>query len=123
MTSPLQRWKKRFAYAFAGLFRSIRTEPSFWVHCPAAVLALALAWWLQLETWRFLAIILAIGGVFAAELLNTAIETIAKALHPEDHPQIGHALDAAAAAVLVTALTSVVIGVVVFAMPLWKLVQ
>lgn len=51
-------------------------------------------------------VILAIGLVVAAEAFNAAIEYLADALHPQHHPLVGAAKDAAAGAVLITALTA-----------------
>ncbi len=52
--------------------------------------------------------------VLSAELFNTAIEQFADKLHPEQDDKIGRVKDLAAAAVFVTAITSVAIAVVVF---------
>ena len=54
---------------------------------------------------------LVIAATIAAELINTALEYILDAVHPELHPAIGRAKDCAAAAVLVLSLSSLVIFV------------
>jgi diacylglycerol kinase (ATP) len=51
------------------------------------------------------------GAVIAAELFNTALEAIADYVQPDQHPAIRVAKDCAAAAVLVTSLTAVAVGV------------
>jgi diacylglycerol kinase len=53
------------------------------------------------------------GGVFAAEVLNTAMESLARSLGPRRHPRIRDALDMASGGVLLAALTAAVIGVLV----------
>lgn len=52
---------------------------------------------------------LAVGGVLAAELMNTALEKVIDQLHPESHPAIGLAKDCAAGAVLILSATSLVL--------------
>ena len=56
-----------------------------------------------------------------SEIMNTAIEYLADALHPEHHPEIGKAKDAAAAAVLISSLAASVVGAIVFIPKLWNL--
>lgn len=63
---------------------------------------------------EWLWIIVAITLVWCAEAFNTALEQLADALHPENHPGIGRAKDVAAAAVLTAAVGAAVIGMLVF---------
>ena len=57
---------------------------------------------------------LAVAGVMAAELFNTALERLADAVDTEHNPTIGEALDIASAAVLVAALGAATVGSIVF---------
>ena len=61
------------------------------------------------------------GMVIAAELLNTAIETVVDLVSPEFHPLAGQAKDIAAAASWVLSLTAAVVGVIVYANALIRL--
>ncbi|MNY79213.1 Undecaprenol kinase [compost metagenome] len=54
------------------------------------------------------------GIVLIAELLNTAIEVLVDLVSPDIHPKAKIIKDVAAAAVLVSALTAVVVGLVIF---------
>ena len=112
------QWRKKFGYAFAGVGDSFVTQASFWVHLPAAVIVVALAAFLQLHPWRWAVLILCIAIVIAAELFNTALEHLVTVLHPDRDPRIARALDAAAAAVLVVAIASVIVGIIVLGPPL-----
>ncbi len=69
--------------------------------------------WLNLQLWRWVAIIGCIVMVLVLELINTSIEHLARAVTAERHPEIGRSLDIAAAAVLVAAIGAVVIGLLV----------
>jgi len=62
---------------------------------------------------------LTIGSVLVAELLNTAAETLVDLVSPEYHPLAKRAKDMMAGAVLVMAITSVVVGLCVLGPPLW----
>ena len=114
------RWRGKFAVASKGLIWAIQTQDSFYVHLPVAGVALGLAAILRVELWAWAAIILAIGLVMVAELLNTAAEQLVAVLHPQHDRRIGLALDAAAAGVLFAAITAVVIGLMTLAPPLFQ---
>jgi diacylglycerol kinase (ATP) len=107
-----------FRYAFRGLRSMLREEPNAQLHLAAtfAVCALAAALGIPRGDWAWLAA--AIAAVWTTEALNTAIESLADAAHPEPHPLVGRAKDLAAAAVLLTACGAVAIGLLVLAPPL-----
>ncbi|MEK6662487.1 MAG: diacylglycerol kinase family protein [Pseudomonadota bacterium] len=105
---------KSFVYALQGLALLVRTQFNARVHLLATVLVFAAGIHFDLSRAEWLWIIVAIVLVWSAEALNTALEQLADALHPERHPGIGRAKDVAAAAVLIAALGAGVIGVLVF---------
>ncbi len=82
------------------------------------VVVLGLGWWLGLDALRWVVLVLAIGLVWVAEFVNTAIEAVVDMASPEIHPLAGAAKDVAAAAVLLAAITSVVVGLLVLGPPL-----
>ncbi|MGB7345121.1 MAG: diacylglycerol kinase [Pirellulaceae bacterium] len=122
-TGSIKAWRNKFACAIAGGFWAFRTQSSFWVHIPITAMVFALAALLKIGPIQWTAIVLATMVVFAAELLNTAIEQIVKVLHPDHDPNIGHALDAAAAGVLVTAIGAVAVGLITLGPPLIQLLM
>ncbi|MCU0520214.1 MAG: diacylglycerol kinase family protein [Anaerolineae bacterium] len=108
-----------FRYAVGGLRYAIDTQPNFRTHIAVSIAVVLLGLWLRLSfpSWAVLA--LTIGGVLATEMLNTAIETTVDLASPDDHVLAKQAKDLAAAAVLLAALTSVIVGLVVLGPPLW----
>ena len=92
----------------------VRSQPNAQIHLAATVSALALAGWLQISGGEWCAILLAIGLVWGAEALNSALEILADHLAPEEHPLVGRAKDVAAGGVLVAAIVAIVVGLVVF---------
>ena len=115
------QWHKKFSVAIVGIGRSIRVHKSFWVHSIATILTVVLAIYLRFEAWRWVALLTAITIVWTAELLNTALEELVKAVHPEHDPIIGRSLDAAAGAVLLASLGAAGIGAIIFGPPIWDL--
>jgi undecaprenol kinase/diacylglycerol kinase (ATP) len=84
------------------------------IHLVAAIIVIAggIVFSVSLLSWVLL--VLAIGLVFMAELINTSLEHLADVISPEKNEKIKKAKDLAAAAVLVSAIMAVVIGLMVF---------
>lgn len=99
-----------FGPALRGIAQTIRVEHNAWIHALATLLAVSLGILLEIDRGEWLAIIIVIGMVWAAEAMNTAIELLADALTTETHPKIRDAKDAAAGAVLVCATCALVVG-------------
>jgi diacylglycerol kinase (ATP) len=97
------------AGAARGVARSFAEEPNLRIQAVVALAALALSLWLGTGT---AVVLLCCALVIGSELLNTALERLADALHPDPHPLVGAAKDAAAGAVLVCAVTAVLVGLV-----------
>lgn len=121
MTPPPRSWLGKFADAFRGLFEAVRTQSSFAAHISVAVAAVALAAWLDISPGEWCLVALAIGLVIMAEVFNTAVEALARAVgrYPDD--DLRDALDHASGGVLVAVLTAVVIGLIVLGPRLWAL--
>ncbi len=105
-----QSFLRRLGFALAGLRCALLREASFRTHLLATVVVLSvLAITRSAPIWWAVGM-LAVGLVLVAELLNSALETLADRLHPEQHEQIRAAKDLAAAAVLVASVTALVVA-------------
>ena len=111
---------RSFRYAFAGISYVIRTQRNAWIHAAISLGVIIVGVWLDLARIEWALIALAMGVVWAAEIMNTALEALVDLVAPEPHPLAKIAKDCAAAAVLVTAIMAVVIGVLVLGPPLWE---
>lgn len=105
---------KSFSYAFAGLRRFVNREHNARVHLGATVVVVIVS--LVMGVTRTEAAILAIvtGMVWVAEILNTCIEHLADHVTKERHPEIGIIKDLAAGAVLMAAITAVIVAFFIF---------
>lgn len=113
--SIVARWQRKFACAARGIVAGVRGQGSFYIHLPTAAVVCLIAAWLRVSNAEWLALILCITIVLAAELFNSAIEHLARAVTRDEHPEIRDALDIASGAVLVTAIGASVVGVVILA--------
>ena len=114
----LRTRRRSFVWAINGLVFAFKTQPNIWIHAVATVAVVAVSFWLEISRFEWLAIIMAIGLVWVAELMNTVAETIVNLSSPDKHPLAGIAKDLAAATVLVTAIVAVLIGLIVLGLPL-----
>jgi diacylglycerol kinase len=103
-----------FVYAWAGIKAAIRTEHNTWIHLMLTLTAFGLAIALRISREEWMALVIVIAMVWTAELFNTVIEKIMDFLTTERLPQIKIIKDMAAAAVMVTALAAVVVGMLIF---------
>jgi undecaprenol kinase len=106
---------RRLGCALAGIRRTLRTERSFRAQLGLAGAAAGAVGQLRPGlVWTAL-VLLSAALVLALELVNTAPEAALDRLHPERHPAIGAAKDAAAGAVLVASMAAAAIGVLMVA--------
>lgn len=119
MIAYLQKRIRSIGCAMRGVAFLIRSQPHARIHLAATVIVFFLGMLLQLQGLEWCLIIIAIAAVWLAEGMNTAIEFIADAVHPDHHPLIGRAKDVAAAAVLIAAVGALLIGVLIFGSHLW----
>ncbi|WP_373650102.1 MULTISPECIES: diacylglycerol kinase family protein [unclassified Schlesneria] len=108
------------SHAWDGLVYTVRTQRNAKIHLVAGTLVLLVAGGLGLDTARLSLLVLIIGGVLAAETINTTVEAIVDLLSPEWHAQAKVAKDVAAAGVLILSLTAIVIGLLILGPPLWN---
>ena len=107
-------WRRKFRDAFRGLRQSIEQQSSYRVHICFAILVPLLGWWIGLDLVRWCVIVLCIGVVLAAEMFNTSIETLSRAVTLEQNVLIGRALDIASGAVLTISFSAAIVGFVIF---------
>ncbi len=103
-----------FKNAFEGFYYALRTQKNAWIHATITIFVIVLSFLLKLSPFEWAAIIIVIGLVWMAELLNTALEAIVDIICPETHPLAKIAKDVAAAFVLIATIISIIIGSIVF---------
>ncbi len=104
---------RSFRCAFAGIRMMIVSQQNAWIHPAATAVVVVVGLYFGLTNAEWCSIVLAVISVWTAEALNTAFEFLTDLASPEFHPLDGKAKDVAAGAVLITAIGSVIIGVLV----------
>ncbi len=113
------RWSS-IQCAARGLVVLVSTQRNARIHLFATGICLILGVVLRVNTQDWIALSLAMGLVWIAEGLNTALEFLADACCPEKHPLIRNAKDVAAGSVLIAALCACCVGALVFLPPMLK---
>jgi diacylglycerol kinase (ATP) len=92
----------------------LRTQHNAWIHLAATVAVIVVGVVLGIGRTDWLAVVVAVGLVWTAEALNTAVEFLADEVSLDRRELIGQAKDVAAAGVLVASISAAVVGIVVF---------
>lgn len=111
---PQRTWYQKFRCAFRGLGIGIRGQSSFAVHFAAAGLTILAAALLRVDRSEWSVLILCVTIVLTAEMFNSALEQLARAVDRSENRHIGSALDIGSAAVLTASLGASVVGVLIF---------
>ncbi len=105
---------KSFTHAGRGVFIFLKSTHNAWLHMVILGVVVAAGVYVRLTSVEWLFVILAAGLVLTAEAFNTAIEIDMDLTSPEEHPRARDTKDVAAGAVLISALTAGIVGILIF---------
>ncbi len=123
MIEFLKSRTRAFGYAFSGWWHVIRTQRNAWIHAIISFIVVGLGLWLKLPLRDWVFIIIAFAFVWIAEFLNTALEAVVDLATQESHPLARVGKDVGAAAVLIAALTAIIIGLFILGPPLLERIR
>src|SRR5437763_5948198 len=104
-----------FNYAFEGIIHVLRTQRNLRIHFAIAIAVIAAAVALGVGRIELIALLLAIAFVLVAEMVNSAIEGAIDVSTTSFDPNAKLAKDVAAGAVLISSVTAIAVGYLVFA--------
>lgn len=113
--SPERSWARKFRDAFRGVKEGVHGQSSFFVHFFIAAAVVVAGVVLRVDLVEWCVLLLCIAGVLTAEMFNSTLESMAKAITGESDPHLGNSLDIGSAAVLVASIGAAVVGTLVFA--------
>lgn len=114
----MQKFLKGFVYASEGIFLAIRKERNLRVQVVIAFIVTVAAILTGMTQSEWFIILILFGGMFALEIMNSAIERVVDLVTTEEHPLAKQAKDLAAGSVLIFAIISAIIGLCLF-VPKW----
>ncbi len=105
---------KSFTHAINGIVYAISSEKHMRFHLFAAVIVFASGLFFDITFTEWCLLILSIGAVITAELINTALEQLVNLVSPQQNPIAGRVKDVAAGAVLIISIAAAIVGLMVF---------
>jgi diacylglycerol kinase len=111
-----------FYYAASGWRLFFTNERNAKIELALAMLAVSLGLLLHVSLMHFIIILLCIALVIAAEMFNTSIEHICNSMNPNYNLGIKRIKDISAGAVLWCSFIAAIIGIAIFAHPIYLLI-
>ena len=99
----IKRLKKSFGYAFKGIDDVVSNEPNMKIYVSVAILVVIMAFLLKISMIEWIILVLLIGLVLAAEVINTTIENLVDMYIKEYNERVKVVKDTAAGTVLILA--------------------
>ena len=105
---------KSFVHASRGLLLFLKTTHNAWIQIVIFLGAIGLGIYFDIPSLEWTMLTLAGGFVLVSEAFNTAIEVDMNLTSPQYHPYARDTKDVAAGAVLISAITALIIGLTIF---------
>ncbi len=110
-------------FAAEGIAYTVRTQRNARIHLSILALVIVAGLVLRLSPLEWAVVALVSGLVLSLETLNSGVEALVDMVQPDHHPLAKVAKDAVAGAVLLAAITAVIIGLLVFGPKVWGLLR
>lgn len=105
---------RSFRYAFNGMIDLIRYGHNFRIHLVILLAVILAGMIIGISLTEWMAILLVSSLVLISESFNTSLEHLSDAVSPGANENIRKAKDIAAAAVLISAITAIITGLIIF---------
>jgi diacylglycerol kinase len=109
-----QPLSKAFTHAFHGMADFIRHDRNGKIHLVIGAIVVMAGFFFNVSVGEWGILLLCMALVLCLEMINHALENICDVVHESTHPLIKTAKDVAAGAVLLSAIISVIIGILIF---------
>jgi undecaprenol kinase len=110
----INRLFKSFSYALKGLLKTFREEQNLKIQIFAGLVVLILGVYFSLGRIEWTVLTLAVCLVLIAEITNSAVERVTDVLKPRINTYVKEIKDIMAAAVLLSSIAAVIVGVIIF---------
>jgi diacylglycerol kinase len=114
---------KAIKIALEGITYVLKTQLNARIHAAFTLAVFLLAGLLKLPRLEWMILLLTVGLVWAAEIFNTAVEVAVDIVSPDYDPKAKIIKDISAGAVLVSVFISILIGLILFGLPLWSWIK
>jgi len=105
---------RSFKYAFSGYLSAYKEEQNMRIHTFMAFAVLIMGLILKVSATEWLFLVLMIGLVITAEIVNTVIENLVDLVIKEQNNRVKIIKDCSAACVMIISMTALIIGLIIF---------
>ena len=112
--NSFQKLFKSFRYAVRGLKYVLKNEQNFQIEILGGIFVVILMYLFPTRNLEKIALFIVIFAVLVMELINTIFERVVDMLKPRVHPYAQLVKDVMAAAVLLSSIGAVIVGVIIF---------
>jgi undecaprenol kinase len=109
-----RRLAKSFFYSYKGILRVFREEQNIKIQIILAIAVIALGLFFKISLLEWCILIIVITLVILAEIINSAVERITDMFKPRIHEYVKVVKDITAGAVMITAISAMIVGVLIF---------
>lgn len=106
-----------FKYAFEGISYCLKTQRNMRIHTVSGILVFIAGLYFDVTRLELAILVMVSSTVVVAEMINTAIESAIDLYSRQRHPLAKIAKDVAAAAVLVSAISAAIVGLLILGPP------
>ena len=111
---PRKNFIKSFKYAANGIKECAKRELNFKIHIAATVCVFVFSYFFKVPKNEFILLLFCIMTVLSAELINTVVEELCNIIDEKYNERIKYIKDLSAGTVLISAVFSIVTGLIVF---------
>ena len=105
---------RSFGYALKGLYKVFREEQNLKIQSILSLSIILLGIYFKINAGQWALLVLVIGLVLITEITNSAVERITDVLKPRINSYVKEIKDIMAAAVLLSSLVALVVGMIIF---------
>lgn len=110
-----KRLSSSLKYAFDGLKYAYKNEQSMTVHIVVTILVIMFGFIFEISSYEWIIVVLCIGIMMCVELVNTSIEAVVDLVTKKYDEKAKIAKDVAAAVSVMFSITSIIVGLIIFA--------
>jgi diacylglycerol kinase len=110
----MKKFTESLGFAVEGIKETSQTEANFKTHLVIASIATLFGVLLSISSIEWIIVLLLIGLILSAELMNTAVELLADEVSKNYNKTIKKVKDAMAGAVLLLSIFAAIIGLIIF---------
>lgn len=103
-----------FGFAIKGISKFFLQEPNAWIHLVATIIVFIAAMFFSVSNSEIISLVIVTGFVWVTEIFNTAVENMMDFISTDRNSKIEFIKDLAAGGVLLSAITAIITGGVIF---------